>query len=272
MRFEETTVVPDPLTPTAPPLPEEGLQDDEEIIEHDTATQTVQGATANIASAADTEVVSTSDITSTDQTDTPEEELSTIIETPNRAARPPKKTRKYRRVYLPKSAKGKQFRPRSPISNTALYPVVRYSNATQFEAAATELNDLVKYFNSNSIAPFLYDEELGCFLADYRQHACKRLPFLKFAVERMFEQYCLQAGQNVNRNTADEEENGEWIDIDDDTDDEISFPIRTQQVPAAHIAPSGTELPPLPTRQQDEYPDQLDEQLANELRRDADTE
>ena len=88
---------------------------------------------------------------------------------------------------------------------------------------------------------------------------------MKFAVERMFEQYCLQAGPNVNRNTADEQENGEWIDIDDDTDDEISFPIHTQQVPAAHIAPTGTEPPSLPTRQQDEYPDRLDEQLANEL-------
>ena len=265
LRFDETVAAPDPLTPTAPPLPEEEQQDDLEIIEHDAATQTVQGAMAVITSATDTGVVSTSDITSTDQTDTPEEELSTIIETPDRAARPPKKTRKYRRVFLPKSAKGKQFRPRSPISNTALYPVVRYSNATQFDEAAFELNDLVEYFNSNSIAPFLYDEELGCFLADYRQRNCKSLPFLKFAVERMFEQYCLQTGQNVNKNTADEEDNGEWIDIDDDTDDEISFPIRTQQVPAAHVVPTGTELPPLPPRQQDEYPDQLDEQLANEL-------
>ena len=217
------------------------------------------------ASAPDTDAVSTSDITSTDPTDTPEEELSTIIETPNRAARPPKKTRKFRRVYLPKSAKGKQFRPRSPISNTASYPVVRYSNATQFTAAATELNTLVKYFDSNTIAPFLYDEELECFLADYRQHACKRLPFLKFAVERMFEKYCLQVMPNVNRNTADEEENGEWVDIDDDTDDEISFPIRTTQVPNTQVVSEGTEQPTPTTRQQDEYPDQLDEQIANEL-------
>ena len=265
LRFEETKDIPNPLTPTAPPLNEERLQDDDEIIEHDTATQTMTGATANVASATDTEVVSTSDITSTDQTDTPEEELSTIIETPNRATRPPKKTRTFRRVYLPKSAKGKQFRPRSPISNTASYPVVRYSNAAQFTAAATELNTLVKYFDSNTIAPFLYDEELECFLADYRQHACKRLPFLKFAVERMFEKYCLQVAPNVNRNTAEEEENGEWIDIDDDSDDEISFPIRTTQVPATHIASAGTEQPSPTMRQQDEYPDQLDEQMANEL-------
>ena len=175
---------------------------------------------------------------------------------------PQRKPENYRRVYLPKSAKGKQFRPRSPISNTASYPVVRYLNATQSEAAATELNDLVKYFNSNSIAPFLYDEELGCFLADYRQHACKRLPFLKFAVERMFEQYCLQAGPNVNRNTADEEENGEWIDIDDD---EISFlythnryrpRILLLQVLSRHHCRLDNKM----STQTD-----LDEQLANEL-------
>ena len=210
-------------------------------------------------------MVSISDITSTDHTDTPEDEASTIIESPNRVSRPPKKTRKFRRVYLPKSVKGKQFRPHSPISNTASYPVVRYSNATQFTAAATELNTLVKYFDSNTIAPFLYDEELECFLANYRQHACRKLPFWKFAVERMFEKYCLQAMPNVNSNTAEEEENGEWVDIDDDTDDEISFPIRTTQVPNTHVALTGTEQPTPTTRQQDEYPDQLDEQTANEL-------
>ena len=265
LRFEEIRDIPAPLTPTAPPLSEEVPREEDEIIEYDTATQTTLGATANGASAIDTDMVSTSDITSTDHTDTPEEEVSTIIETPNRAPRPPKKTRKFRRVYLPKSAKGKQFRPRSPISNTASYPVVRYSNATQFTAAATELNTLVKYFDSNTIAPFLYDEELECFLADYRQHACKKLPFLKFAVERMFEKYCLQAMPNVNSNTAEEEENGEWVDIDDDTDDEISFPIRTTQVPNTQVASTGTEQPTPTTRQQDEYPDQLDEQIADDI-------
>ena len=227
--------------------------------------QTMTGAVANVASATDTDAVSTSDITSTDQTDTPEEELSTIIETPNRVTRPPKKTRKFRSVYLTKSAKGKQFRPRSPISNIASYPVVWYTNAAQFTTAAIELNTLVKYFNSNTIAPFLYDEELGCFLADYRQHTCKRLPFLKFAVEHMFEKYCLQISPNVNRNTEEEEEDGEWVDIDDDSDDEISFPIRMTQVPTMHVASTGTEQPTPTMRQQDEYPEQLDEQIANEI-------
>ena len=192
LRFEETQRNPDPLMPTAPPMGDETTQHEDEITECDTATQIATIAEATMAKSIDTDTVSTSDITSTDQTDTPEDELSTIIETPNRSTRPPKKTRKFRSVYLTKSAKGKQFRPRSPISNLAAYPIVRYANATQFTTVATELNTLVKFFNLNTITPFLYDEELECFLADYRQHTCRRLPFLKFAIEHMYEKYCLQ--------------------------------------------------------------------------------
>ena len=248
---------------------DETTQNDDEITECDTATQTATVADVTMAKSADTDTVSTSDITSTDPTDTPEEELSTIIETPNRTTRPPKKTRKFRSVYLTKSAKGKQFRPHSPISNPAAYPIVWYANATQFKTASTELNTLVKYFNLNTITPFLYDEELGCFLANYRQHQCKRLPFLKFAIEHMFEKYCLQVSPNINRNTEDteEEEDGEWVDIDDDSDDEISFPIHPIQVPTMQFDPTGTEpsTTTTTTRQQDEYPEQTDEQTANEI-------
>ena len=62
LRFEETRDIPAPLTPTAPPLSEEVPQEEEdEIIEHDTATQTILGATANGATANDTNTVSTSD-------------------------------------------------------------------------------------------------------------------------------------------------------------------------------------------------------------------
>ena len=163
-----------------------------------------------------------------------------------------------------KSAKGKQFRPRSPISNPAAYPIVRYLNAAQFKTAATELNTLVKFFNLNTITPFLYDEELGCFLADYRQYQCKRLPFLKFAIEHMFEKYCLQVSPNVNRNPdgTEEEEEGEWVDIDDDSDDEISFPTCPIQVPTTQSVPTGTEQSAT-IRQQDEYLENTDEQAAN---------
>ena len=208
LRFGEDKNTPDPLTPTAPPIDEETVQSEDEITECDTATQTATVTEVTATEPTDTDPVSTSDFMSTDPTDSQEEELSTIVETPTRTTRPPK-TRKLRSVYLMKSMKGKQFRPRSPISNTAAYPIVRYLHAAQFTAVAKELNTLVKFFNLNTITSFMYNEELQFFLADYRQHQCKKLPFLKFAMEHMFEKYCLQVSPNVNRNPDDEEEDVE---------------------------------------------------------------
>ena len=168
---------------------------------------------------------------------------------------------------MTKSTKGKQFRPRSPISNSAAYPIVCYQHAAQFKAVVKELNTMVQFFNLNTITPFLYDEELQFFLADYRQQQCKKLPFLKFAMEHMFEKYCLQVSPNVNRNPDDSEddaEEGEWVDIDDDSDDEISFPIRPIQVVTTQYDPSGTEQSHT-TRQQDEYLDDREEQAVDSL-------
>ena len=265
LRFEENKNIPDPLTPTAPPIGEETVQSEDEITECDTATQTATVTEVTTANSTDTDPVSTSDLTSTDPTDSQEEELSTIIETPSHTTRHPKKTRKFRSVYLTKSMKGKQFRPRSPISNTAAYPIVRYLHTAQFKAVAKELNTLVQFFNLNTITPFLYDEELQFFLADYRQQQCKKMPFLKFAMEHMFEKYCLQVSPNVNRNPdgqGEDAEEGEWVDIDDDSDDEISFPTRPTQVPITQPVPTGTEQSST-TRQQDEYLDNREGQAAD---------
>ena len=272
LRIEENKNIPDPLMPTALPMGDETVQSEDEITECDTATQTVTVTGVTATKPIDTDPVSMSDFTSTDPTDSPEEELATIMETPTHTTRPPKKTRKLRSVYLTKSTKGKQFRPRSPISNTAAYPIVRYSHAAQFKAVAKELNTLVQFFNLNTITPFLYDEELQFFLADYRQQQCKKLPFLKFAMEHMFKKYCLQVSPNVNRNPHEEEEDaeeGEWVDIDDDSDDEISFPTRPIQVPTTQTVPTGTEQSPT-TRQQDEYLDDREEYTADAFN-DADT-
>ena len=79
LRFEETKDVPDPLTPTAPPMRDETAQSDDEITECDTVTQTATVTEATTAKPADTDLVSTSDITSTDPTDSQEEELLTIM-------------------------------------------------------------------------------------------------------------------------------------------------------------------------------------------------
>ena len=64
--------------------------------------------------------------------------------------------------------------------------------------------------------------------------------------------------------TAHEEdvEEGEWVDIDDDSDDEISFPTRPTQVPIIQPVPTGTEQSST-TRQQDEYLDNREGQAAD---------
>ena len=91
------------------------------------------------------------------------------------------------------------------------------------------------------------------------------MPFLKFAMEHMFEKYCLQVSPNVNRNPggqAEDAEEGEWVDIDDDSDDEISFPTRSIQVPTTQPIPTGTEQSTT-ARQQDEYLDYREGQAAD---------
>ena len=102
--------------------------------------------------------------------------------------------------------------------------------------------------------------ELQFFIADYRQQPCQRLPFLKFAMENMFQRYRLQVSPNVNRPSENEMQDGEWVDIDDDSDDEISFPnVQTQANSAAQDLEDTLPLNEM-TRQQDEYPDNEPEQ------------
>ena len=84
-------------------------------------------------------------------------------------------------------------------------------------------------------------------------------------MEHMFEKYCLQVSPNVNRNPDDQGEDaeeGEWVDIDDDSDDEISFPTRPTQVPITQSVPTGTEQSST-NRQQDEYLDNREEHAAD---------
>ena len=76
----------------------------------------------------------------------------------------------------------------------------------------------------------------------------------------MFERHCLQGGPNVNRPNPQEDDEGKWVNIDDDSDDEISFPkVRTQVISQVHTM-NDTELSHHTTRQQEEYQDQHAEQ------------
>ena len=92
LRFEETKEVPDPLMPMAPLMTDEEASKDEEIIECDTATQTVLRTELETATS---EEVSTSEVTSTDQTESQEEGASSYVGSSTGRARPPKKSRKF---------------------------------------------------------------------------------------------------------------------------------------------------------------------------------
>ena len=93
----------------------------------------------------------------------------------------------------------------------------------------------------------------------------------RFALEHMFERHCLQVGPHVNKPNPQEDDGGEWVNIDDDSDDEISFPnVRPQVIPPVMNADDAEQLNET-MRQQDEYPDQQDAQqqqaIDNEITR-----
>ena len=145
--------------------------------------------------------------------------------------------------------------------NTAAYPIVRYESVTQFRDIAKELDALVKFFNLNAIAPFMYDPELQNFIADYRRNKCKKLPFLRFAMDSIFDRYSMQNSPDVNRPMGREYEDGEWVDIDDDSDDEITFPNRDIQVHTENDTLDDTVPLGESTSQQDEYQDNSDQDV-----------
>ena len=56
------------------------------------------------------------------------------------------------RVFLPKElAQGKQFQPRTPPVKQKEYPIIRFLADSHFQDIATQLNGLVRFFNSNTI-------------------------------------------------------------------------------------------------------------------------
>ena len=71
----------------------------------------------------------------------------------------------------------------------------------------------------------------------------------------MFERYRLQTSPNVNRPTDDEMVEGEWVDIDDDSDNEVTFPNARTQIDLEEWDLEDTLPLNESTRQQDEYPD-----------------
>ena len=98
--------------------------------------------------------------------------------------------RQLRRVFLPKElAQGKQFRPRTPPVKQKEYPIIRFIADLYFQGVATQLHGLVRFFNSNTIGPFMYNEELDFFIARFRKTNSARWPYLRYVVNKMYKKY-----------------------------------------------------------------------------------
>ena len=98
--------------------------------------------------------------------------------------------RQLRRVFLPKElAQGKQFRPQTPPIKQKEYPIIRFLADSHFQDVAIQLNGLVRFFNSNTIGPFMYNEELEFFIAKFRKINSARWPYLRYAVNDMYKKY-----------------------------------------------------------------------------------
>ena len=52
-----------------------------------------------------------------------------------------------------------------------------------------QLNGLVRFFNMNTIGLFMYDEELEFFIARFRKTNGARWPYLRYAVNYMYDKY-----------------------------------------------------------------------------------
>ena len=95
-----------------------------------------------------------------------------------------------RRVFVPKeSAQGKQFQPQTPPVHQKEYPIMWFLADSHFQDVSTQLNGLVKFFNNNTIGPFMYDEELDFFIAKFRKMNSARWPYLRYAVNDMYKKY-----------------------------------------------------------------------------------
>ena len=167
------------------------------------------------------------------------------------------------RVFLPRElAQGKQFRPQTPPVHQKEYPIIRFLADLHFQGVATQLNGLVKFFNSNTIGPFMYNEELDLFIAKFRKTNTVRWPYLRYAVNDMYKKYSQQNRMRPDHLVDNVE--GEWVDVEDDHDDKVTF--RANANPDGNVPNDQLDdtLPYVPSpRQQDECQDQQNENSDN---------
>ena len=180
-----------------------------------------------------------------------------FIRHPNTVQR--REERQLCRVFLPRDlAHSKQFQPRLPLVNQKQYPIIRFLADAYFSDVATQLNELVRFFDLNTIGPFMYDEDLEFFIARFQQVNSARWPYLRHAIKYMYEKHYLR---NRTRPNQPEDGDGEWMNIEDDTDDEIAFQANTDPQEVVLNEQFNDTLPYIQTpRQQDECQDQPEQQ------------
>ena len=71
----------------------------------------------------------------------------------------------------------------------------------------------------------MYNEELDFFIVSFRKTNSARWPYLKYAVNGMYKKYYQQHRTQPDQPVEDPD--GEWVDIKDDHDDEITFKVNT---------------------------------------------
>ena len=69
------------------------------------------------------------------------------------------------------------------------YPIIWFLADSHFHDVATQLNELVKFFNSNTIGLFMYDEELDFFIVSFRRANSAQWPNLRYAVNDIYKKY-----------------------------------------------------------------------------------
>ena len=142
------------------------------------------------------------------------------------------------------------------------YPIIRFLADLHFHDVATQLNELVKFFNSNTIGPFMYDEELDFFIVSFREVNSTQWPFLRYTVNDMYDKYYRR--DRMRPDPPVEEVDGKWVNIEDDHDDEITFRANANSDEVVPNEQLDDTLPYVPSsRQQDECQEQQNEQGNN---------
>ena len=133
---------------------------------------------------------------------------------------------------------------------------------SHFHDVATQLNEPVKFFNSNTIGPFMYDEELDFFIVSFRRVNSAQWPYLRYALNEMYNKYYWQ--DRTRPDPPVEDVDSKLVNIKDDYDDKITFRANANPDEVVPDEQLDDTLPYVPSpRQQDECQEQQNEEGDN---------